>query len=367
MPSDAHPPRVPARLVALTLALAALTPGVATAAPLVGGPAGSPLRLLGPDLTVRRGGPVLPRRTFATVVSPDGRRLAALTRRRIVVFDRRSGRRVCAVPARGAIAALWPARHRLVTFGFDAAGGEELRSVRVATGRITRRVPLAERLDAEVAGGRVRVLQRTRAGLELDTFAADGQRRRRDRFASPPGVSPSLMGGSLRDGLVLLSTTTGAVAPYTHSLVPLGGGERPIGLSGAVYRFVTPGIVADAEGRLASLDRRALAVTREVTDAPAGWLAPVAGGVAAGLGSVLYDRRLAPVAAHPAVPAAASAPVASGGRLYALTLRCAVAGRADGAIGVDPRTGSVVARRGGRFALGRLGGPVARPAPDGCD
>ena len=183
----------------------------------------------------------------------------------------------------------------------------------------------------------------------------------------PPGVTPSLMGGSLRDGMVLVSTTTGAVAPYRHELVPLGGTAHPIALSGAVYRFVTPGIVADVEGKLASLDRRALTVRREVTDAPGGRLTPFAGGVAVGLGSRLYDSRLALVAAHPSVPAAASAPVASGARLYSLTLRCTAAGRADGAIGVAARTGSVAARRKGPFALGRLGGPVARPAEDACD
>ncbi|HEX5621607.1 MAG TPA: hypothetical protein VFX51_24495 [Solirubrobacteraceae bacterium] len=355
------------RSVALTLAFAFLTPGVATATPLVGAPVGSPLRLLNADLTARRSGPVLPRLTVATVLSPDRRRFAALTRRRIVVFDRRSGRRIAALPAHGAIAALWPMRHRLVTFGFDAAGGEELRAVQVATGRITRRVRLAERLDAEISGGRVRVLQRTRAGLALDVFAADGRRLRRYRFPLPAGVTPSLMGGSLRDGMVLVSTTTGAVAPYRHDLVPLGGAAHPIGLTGAVYRFVTPGIVADAEGNLASLDRRALTVSREVTDAPSDWLTPVAGGVAVGLGRLLYDRHLALVAAHPSAPAAASAPVASGARLYALTVRCTVAGRADGAIGVGARTGSVVARRKGPFAIGRLGGPVARPAEDACD
>ncbi len=235
------------------------------------------------------------------------------------------------------------------------------------TGRITRRVRLTERLDAEVSGKRVRVLQRTRGGLELDTFRAEGQRVRRHRFALPAGVPPSFMGGSLRDGIVLLSTTTAAVAPYRHDLVPLGGAAHPIGLTGAVYRFVTPSIVADAEGKLASLDRRALTVSREVTDAPGGWLTPVAGGVAVGLGSRFYDNHLALVAEHPSAPAAASAPVASGTRLYALTLRCTAAGRADGAIGVGARSGSVVARRKGPFAIGRLGGPVARPAKDGCD
>jgi hypothetical protein len=175
------------------------------------------------------------------------------------------------------------------------------------------------------------------------------------------------MGGSLRDGMVLVSTTTGAVAPYRHDLVPLGGAAHPIGLTGAVYRFVTPSIVADAEGNLARLDRRALTVSREVTDAPGGWLTPVAGGVAVGLGNLFYDSHLALVDAHPSVPAAASPPVASGAHLYALTLRCTVAGRADGAIGVGPRTGSVVARRNRPFAIGRLGGLVARPAKDGCD
>ena len=355
------------RPFALVLVLAVLTPSVATATPLIGAPVGSPLRLLRPDLTVRRGGPVLPRGTFATVLSPDRRRFAALTRRQIVVFDRRSGRRVAALPAHGAIAALWPAKRRLVTFGFDAAGSEELRAVTVATGRITRRVRLAERLDAEVSGKRVRVLQRTRRGLELDEFGADGQRVHRRRFALPTGVTPSFMGGSLSDGMVLVSTTTGAVAPYHHDLVPLGGAGHPIGLTGAVYRFVTPSIVADAEGNLASLDRRALTVSREVTDAPGGWLTPFAGGVAVGLGTRLYDSRLALIAAHPSAPAAASAPVASGARLYALTLRCTATGRADGAIGVAARTGSVVARRRGPFAIGRLGGPVARPAKDACD
>ena len=351
----------------LVLVLAVLTPGAAAATPLIGAPVGSPLRLLRPDLTARRGGPVLPRDTFATVLSPDRRRFAALTRRRIVVFNRRSGRRVAALPAHGALAALWPAQHRLVTFGFDAAGSEELRAVLVATGRITRRVRLAERLDAEISGRRVRVLQRTRGGLELDEFAADGQRGRRHRFGLPAGVTPSFMGGPLRDGMVLVSTTTGAVAPYRHDLVPLGGADHPIGLTGAVYRFVTPSIVADAEGNLASLDRRALTVSREVTDAPGGWLTPVAGGVAVGLGNLFYDSHLALVDAHPSVPAAASAPVASGAHLYALTLRCTAAGRADGAIGVAARTGSVVARRNRPFAIGRLGGLVARPAKDACD
>jgi hypothetical protein len=355
------------RSVALTLAFVVLTPGVATATPVVGAPVGSPLRLLGADLTASGAGPVLPRQTLATVLSPDRRRFAALTRRRIVVFDRRSGRRVAALPARGAIAALWPTGHRLVTFGFDGAGNEELRAELATTGRITRRVRLAERLDAEVSDGRVRVLQRTRSGLALDVFSADGRRLRRYRFGLPAGVTPSLMGGSLRDGMVLVSTTTGAVAPYRHALVPLGGSEHPVDLTGAVYRFVTPSIVADAEGNLASVDRRALTVSREVTDAPSGWLTPVAGGVALGLGTRLYDRRLALVAANPSAPAAASAPVASGGRLYALTLRCPVAGRVDGAIGVGARTGSVIARRKGPFAIGRLGGPVARPAEDGCD
>jgi hypothetical protein len=44
------------------------------------------------------------------------------------------------------------------------------------------------------------------------------------------------MGGSLHDGMVLLSTTTGAVAPYRHDLVPLGGVAARSGSTGARRR-----------------------------------------------------------------------------------------------------------------------------------
>src|SRR3954471_164725 len=132
------------RLLPIALIAVVALPAAADATTLIGAPGGSPLRLLRSDLTARRGGPALPQNTLATVLSPDRRRFAALTRRRIVVFDRRSGRRVASLPAHGAIAALWPARHRLVTFGFDAGGSEQLRAVVLATGRITRRVRLAE-------------------------------------------------------------------------------------------------------------------------------------------------------------------------------------------------------------------------------
>jgi hypothetical protein len=81
----------------------------------------------------------------------------------------------------------------------------------------------------------------------------------------------------------------------------------------------------------------------------------------------VYDSRLALVAANPSAPVAASAPVASGARLYALTRRCTAAGPALGAIAVGARTGSVVARRRVPFAIGRLGGPVAESAEDPCD
>jgi hypothetical protein len=56
-------------MLVMIVVLAVLTPGVATAGTLIGAPVGSPLRLLRPDLTARRGGPVLPRDTFP----PTGR------------------------------------------------------------------------------------------------------------------------------------------------------------------------------------------------------------------------------------------------------------------------------------------------------
>ena len=89
--------------------------------------------------------------------------------------------------------------------------------------------------------------------------------------------------------------------------------------------------------------------------------------VALGLGSRLYDSRLALVAANPSAPVAASAPIASGARLYALTRRCTAAGPVLGAVAVAARTGEVLARRRGAFVLGPLGGAVSESAEDPCD
>ena len=250
--------------------------------------------------------------------------------------------------------------------GFDAAGSEELRAVLVATGRITRRVRLAERLDAEVSGSRVRVSSAPAAASNSMSSAPTESGVAAIASVCPPASPPASWAAHCAAAWCSCRAPP-ARSRRTVTIWSRSAADHAIGLTGTVFRFVTPSIVADAGGNLAGLDRRALTVAREVTDAPGGWLTPVAGGVAVGLGSRLYDSHLALVAAHPSVPAAASAPVASGARLYALTLRCAVAGRVDGAIGVGARTGAVVARRKGPFAIGRLGGPVARPAEDACD
>lgn len=317
------------------------------------------------DLTPRAGGPALPARTTATLLSPDRRRVAVLTPKRIVVFARRSGRRLYGVAARGATDALWPTSGRLITLG--GSRGEVLRSVALPSGRVRKRVRLPDRLDQERAGRDVRVLLRTRTGFRVDVVRADGTRRARYRIAVPDGIDPGLARAALRGGLVALSYTTGAVAPYEHALVRPGGASHRVELAGAAYAFVTPDILVDAIGHLARIDRATGSVTREIGVEPGQWVVPFGSSVAVGLGRAVYDHNLDLDAANPHAPRAASAPVAVGGRLFGRTLRCTPKGPVHGAVAVDAMTGAIVARHSGPFSIGSLGGRISPPGEDGCD
>jgi hypothetical protein len=282
-----------------------------------------------------------------------------------VVFARASGRRLYSVGARGATDVLWPTPDRLITLG--GSQGEVLRSVAVPSGRVRKRVQLPERLGQELAGHTVRVLLRTPTGFRVDAFGAGGTRRHRDRIPVPEGIDPGLARASLRDGLVALSYTTGAVAPYEHALVPLDGASSQVALAGAVYSFVTPDILVDTTGHIARIDRAAGRVVRETEIEPGQWVVPLRGGVAVGLGRAVYDHDLDLVASNPSALGGASAPIALGGRLYGLTLRCTPNGPVHAAVGVDAMTGAIVARHDGPFSIGPLGERLSAPADDGCD
>jgi hypothetical protein len=356
--------QVPRLLLTTLVGLLAVAAPTA-AAPLVGGPTGSPLHLLSNDLEPRAGGPALPAGTTATVRSPDRRRIAALTAKRIVVFARASGRRLYSVRARGATDVLWPTAGRLITLG--GARAEVLRSVALPSGQVRKLVRLPERLGQELAGHTVRVLLHTSTGFRVDVFGAGGGRRNRYRIPVPDGIDPGIARASLRDGLVALSYTTGAVAPYEHALVPLGEPASQVELAGAVYTFVTRDILADTTGNVARIDRAAGSVVREIEIGSTQWVVPFHGGVAVGLGLAVYDRNLDQDAANPHARRAASAPIALGGRLYGLTLRCTPQGPVHAAVAVDALTGKIVMRHNGPFSIGRLGERLSAPAEDGCD
>jgi hypothetical protein len=323
------------------------------------------LHLLTDDLRPRSGGPALPARATATVLSPDGRRIAALATERIVMFARASGSRLKSVRARGATDVLWPTADRLIALG--GARGEVLRSVALPSGRVREQVRLPERLGQELAGRKVRVLLRTSTGFRVDVFGAEGRRRSRHRIALPEGIDPGLARASLRDGIVALSYTTGAVAPYEHELVRLGRAARRVELTGTVYTFVTPSILTDTTGHVALIDRAAGSVARETEIEAGQWVVPFRRGVAVGLGRAVYDGDLDLVAANPRARSGASAPVALGGRLYARTLRCAPTGPVHAAVAAAALTGEIVTRRRGPFTIGRLGGVLSAPGEDGCD
>ncbi len=353
------------RLLPLALLGLLAVAAPAASAHLVGGPTGGPLRLLTNDLEPRAGGPSLPARTTATLLSPDRRRVAALTHRRIVVFARASGRHLFTIPARGATAVLWPTADRLVALG--GSPDEVLRSIAIPSGRVRRQVRLTERLGQELSGRGVRVLLRSGAGFRVDEFGAEGNRRERHRIPLPDGIDAGLARASLRDGLVALSYTTGAVAPYEHALVPVGEKTHPVELAGTVYTFVTPHILAATTGHIARIDRTTGSVLREIEVSPDNWVVPFRGGVAVGLGRAVYDRDLDLVAANPRARRGASAPVAVGGRLFARTLRCTPQRPIHAAVAADGLTARTVARHHGPFTIGRLGERLSAPGEDGCD
>jgi hypothetical protein len=350
-------------LTALLGLLTIVTPPAS--ASLVGAPTGRPLHLLSKELTPRAGGPALPARTIATLLSPDRRRIAALTPGRIVVFARASGRRRYSVRARGATDVLWPTADRLITLG--GSRDEVLRSVALPSGRVRRRVRLGERLGQELAGHTVRVLVSTSTGFRVDAFGAEGRRRHRYRIPLPAGIDPGFARASLRDGLVALSYTTGAVAPYAHALVRLGEAAHPVELAGTVYTFVTPRILADTTGQIARIDRTAGSVVREIQVEPGQWVVPFRDGIAIGLGRAVYDRNLDLDATHPQARRGASAPVAVGRRLYGRTLRCTPKGPVHAVVAADALTGRIITRRNGPFTIGRLGERLSAPGEDGCD
>ena len=356
------------RVLLALLVLVTMPATAAATTQLIGGPTRKGPHFLTPDLLTRVGGPKLPRHTFATVMSPDGDRFAALARTTIALYGRRTGRRRAGVPARGAIELLWPARRHLVTFGYDrASGGEVLRSIDLPSGHVRKQVPLDERLGAATSGNRVRVLLRSNAGLRVDEFTAGGKLRRRFRVPLPDGIDPGFSNASLRGDLVMVSYTTGAVAPYQHELVRLGRGAHPVDLAGTVYSFVTPTVLAEAGGHLARIDRTTLAVTREVEIDADQWVVPYRSGVVVGLGRAVYDGDLDLVASNPDPRPAAAPPVVRGHRLYGRTVRCTSAGPIHGVVVVEARTATVVQRRAGAFAIGALGGAISLPGEDGCD
>jgi hypothetical protein len=134
-----------------------------------------------------------------------------------------------------------------------------------------------------------------------------------------------------------------------------------------VYSFVTPDLLVEAGGHLARIDRAAETVVREIEIDAAQWVEPFGGGVVVGLGRALYDGSLDLVADNPQAARAAAAPVVRGRRLYARTIRCPNVGPVRGVVVADARTGKILIRRNGPFAIGRIGGEVSVPGEDGCD
>ena len=246
-----------ARSVRCCCALASLTPGAAPRPRPWSGPrppvSARPL-LLWADLTARRGGPVLRRTPRHGAVTPDRLAFAAHPGPGDCRVRSMFGRRVAAAPAPG------PS----LRSGRGAAPAGDVRlprrrrrrgvpAVRVATGRISAASGLPSALMPRSAAG-------ASACSSAPAQASSSTSPARRAAASPaPHRSARRRHPQLHGRLVArrhrarVDHLTARSRRTAIGLVLLGGGDHPIGLTGAVYRFVTPDR-RDAEGNLAALD-----------------------------------------------------------------------------------------------------------------
>jgi hypothetical protein len=332
---------------------------------LFGSPAGHALRLLDGDAHPVARAPRLAADLRTTALSPDARRFAALGRRRIVVIDRRTRRRVGALRARPQeFAIAWPSRNRLVTLGAGADDANVVRVLKVRTGRTrVRRFP-GPTYQFGSDGRRVWLVF-YRAGYYGVARFDGGRFRGVTRIRPPAGVDVAASSIAVHGDLALLEyQRDGAVA---HELVRVSDGSRhAIALPGSGgYRWLTRDLLASAD-HVVQLDRARASVTRSVSVEQDQTLTPYRRGFVVGLGRARYGPDLTLLAENPAADPAEGLVYAAHGRLYARTTDCTTGAR--GITIADADTGAVVERRDGAFALGKVGAlSIDRPNEEDCD
>jgi hypothetical protein len=354
-------------LVAAFLLMA--TPAAASAAepPLLGSNGHGRVRVLDPDLKIVPGTPALPKKTDATVLSPDGRRFASWSfyGPRLTIRGTRTFRAIKTLPIPVGADVYWPERNHVMTVDYlpGAKRRNVIRAFDVRRGT-SRTVRLGDLLvEAQRVGRFLRVV--TVGGLDLccsdgrfvvTDISASGVVTRRWRVPLPDGFVRSDDGDELI-GMHLSGTLLLASQNERHALIKVHSGETKSlpRLPEGYYHWLDRRLITDSR-HVARVDRHAKTVTALVDTGLEGDATLFDGGFIIGFGRARYDANLQRVAENTA-PAHVQGyfPVLAHGRLYDLVIDCDDADRTAAAI-ADATTGAAVGERRGRWKLGVLGG-----------
>ena len=340
--------------------------------PLIGSDGHGRVRVLDPDLRIVPGTPTLPKSTNATVLSPDGRRVAtwAFTHTRLTIRNRRTFRAITTRRIDRGSDVYWPTRNHVIAItynpnvgsgkrpnvirSFDLAHGTSrtirLRGLPEATARVGRVVRLVTESGPDFccATGRFTVTDIGAAGVVKRRWRVPLP----DDFVIPEG-SDQLIGMRLSGNLLL------ATQDVRHALIRVHSGTtKRLDLPRGYYDFVGRNFVFESfSGHAARIDRRALTATAAVdTGITEENATPFADGFVVGFGRARYDRNLQRVAANPTpAPTQGFGPVLANGRLYDLVVDCDDFDKTRAAI-ADATTGAAVGERLGPWKFGVLGG-----------
>lgn len=323
----------------------------ASAATIIGSVDGGPTRILDANLKAVPGTPALPAGIEGTVLSPNGKRVAAwsVRDRRLTVHSRKTFgvQERLRIPL--AIDVFWPSRHHIVITAVDSNANRsivrsyDLKRDTARTWRFGGSIS-----DVELAGRRLRLVRQSegepgfqRGDHIVTELGAGGETKLSWKVPAPPTARMDI-----EDGLLMVSHDA------DHWLIPVGGEPHGIELPAGHYGWTGHDFVY-GNGRIARIDRSAPAVAKTIdigiTETPT----PYRGGLVIGFGRERYDANLERVAQNPDPARVAGTMIIAGDRLYASVFDC---GDNPAVAIADARTGKAIRRVPGKRRYGVLGG-----------
>jgi hypothetical protein len=334
---------------------------------LIGGPLREPMHLLDRNLHRIPAHVQVQHNTISTALSPDGKRFVALSRKKLVIVDLRTRRRVMALHGHYGLYVAWPTRNLILNEG---PRGDTVQIHNLRSGS-TRKVPIGTFIDRGTAGRAAWYVMGGESGLssEFEVARFDGGRyegkttvrvpNKFQDYYTPPYVR--------RDFALLTYDNGGGSAAYQLFNLDTGARKRiDLPPGGEYYRWLGDHLLVGRGGVVAKIDAKSATVIGSVKVEPGETVTRIGHGFVVGMGRARYDGHLELVAKNPHAEHASGTVFSAHGRLYQRVTNC------DTSTNVitiaDPDTGEVLARREERFAIGTVNSPRVSSFPTAdCD